>query len=86
LIFPNIISTQSNSENHQWQIDSLYENCASFELQILNRWGQVVFSTNTAQKAFKGINDDGETLPEGIYFYLFTSGEEKRQGFIHVVH
>jgi hypothetical protein len=86
LIFPNIISTKSNSANHQWQIDSLYENCASFELKILNRWGQVVFSTNTAQKAFKGINDDGETLPEGIYFYLFTSGEEKRQGFIHVVH
>ena len=86
LIFPNIISTQSNSANHQWKIDSLYENCASFELKILNRWGQVIFSTNSAQKAFEGINDNGETLPEGIYFYLFTSGEEKRQGFIHVVH
>lgn len=86
LIFPNIISTQSNSENHQWKIDSLYENCASFELKILNRWGQVIFSTNSAQKAFEGINDNGETLPEGIYFYLFTSGEEKRHGFIHVVH
>jgi gliding motility-associated-like protein len=86
LIFPNIISTQSNSENHHWQIDSLYENCASFELKILNRWGQVIFSTNSAQKAFEGINDNGETLPEGIYFYLFTSGAEKRQGFIHVVH
>lgn len=86
LVFPNIISTQSNSENHEWQIDSLYENCASFELKILNRWGQVIFSTTSAQKAFEGLNDNGETLPEGIYFYLFTSGEEKRQGFIHVVH
>jgi gliding motility-associated-like protein len=85
LIFPNIISTQSNSENHRWEIDTLYENCASFELKILNRWGQTIFTTNSSQKAFEGKHDNGEILPEGIYFYLFTSGEEKRQGFIHVV-
>lgn len=86
LIFPNVISTNSTAENHQWKIDSLYENCASFELTIINRWGQTVFTTNSAQKAFSGKNDEGETLPEGIYFYLFTSGDEKRQGFIHVIH
>ena len=86
LVFPNIISTNSAAANHQWKIDSLYENCASFELKILNRWGQTIFTTNSAQKAFNGTNDDGETLPEGIYFYLFTSGNEKRQGFIHVIH
>jgi len=85
LIFPNIISTNSTAENHKWQIDSLYENCASFNLQILNRWGQVVFETSTSQKAFEGINDQGELLAEGIYFYLFTSGDEKRQGFIHLI-
>jgi hypothetical protein len=85
LIFPNIISTNSTADNHKWQIDSLYENCASFNLQILNRWGQVVFETSTSQKAFEGINDQGELLAEGIYFYLFTSGDEKRQGFIHLI-
>lgn len=86
LIFPNVISTNSNEANHQWKIDSLYENCASFELTIVNRWGQTVFTSNSAQKAFSGANENGETLPEGIYFYLFTSGDEKRQGFIHVIH
>jgi hypothetical protein len=86
LVFPNIISTKSNSENHQWKIDSLYENCASFELIILNRWGQTIFTTNSSQKAFEGKHDNGEILPEGIYFYLFTSGDDKRQGFVHVIH
>ena len=86
LTFPNIISTSSTAANHQWQIDPLYENCASFQLKILNRWGQLVFETSTAQKAFEGKNENGEILSEGIYFYLFTSGEEKRQGFIHVIH
>ncbi|MEY5001436.1 MAG: hypothetical protein RLZZ211_1472 [Bacteroidota bacterium] len=86
LVFPNIIATKSTTDNNKWQIDPLFENCAEFELQILNRWGQVVFETTSAQKAFTGINEQGETLAEGIYFYLFTSGEEKRHGFIHLVH
>jgi IgGFc binding protein/CHU_C Type IX secretion signal domain len=86
LIFPNIISTKSSADNNKWQIDPLFENCAEFELQILNRWGQVVFETTSAQKSFAGINEQGETLAEGIYFYLFTSGEQKRHGFIHLVH
>ena len=86
MVFPNIISTKSNAENHKWQIDPLYENCASFQLQILNRWGQTIFTTNSAQKAFEGKNEQGELLSEGIYFYLFTSGQEKRQGFLHLIH
>jgi gliding motility-associated-like protein len=86
MIFPNIISTNSNADNNRWAIDTLYENCASFELQIINRWGQVMFTTNSSQKSFEGKNENGENLPEGIYFYLFTSGNEKRQGFIHVIH
>jgi gliding motility-associated-like protein len=86
MVFPNIISTNSNADNHRWAIDSLYENCASFELQILNRWGQMVFNTNSSQKTFEGKNENGESLPEGIYFYVFTSGDQKRQGFLHVIH
>ncbi|MEN9969020.1 MAG: hypothetical protein RIR94_1210 [Bacteroidota bacterium] len=85
LVFPNIISTSSNAENHQWKIDPLYENCAEYNLKILNRWGQVIFETSTAQKPFEGKNEQGEELAEGIYFYLFTSGEQKRHGFIHVI-
>ena len=86
LSFPNIISTKSIVENQKWQIDALYENCASFKLQILNRWGQVVFETDSSQKAFEGKNEQGELLAEGIYFYLFTSGGDKRHGYIHLIH
>jgi hypothetical protein len=86
LVFPNIISLSSIVNNNQWKIDSLYENCASFQLQILNRWGQVLFETSSSQKSFSGKNEQGEILEEGTYFYLFTSGEQKRHGFIHLIH
>lgn len=86
MVFPNVITLNGELGNQKWQIDPLYENCASFELQILNRWGHTIFTTNSAQKAFEGKNEQGELLSEGIYFYLFTSGEEKRQGFLHLIH
>lgn len=86
LVFPNVISTSSEVENQKWFIDPLYENCAQFELHILNRWGQTIFSSSSAQKVFDGKNEQGEILSEGIYFYLFISGEEKRQGYFHLIH
>lgn len=86
LVFPNVISTSSELENQKWFIDPLYENCAQFELHILNRWGQTIFSSSSSQKVFDGKNEQGELLTEGIYFYLFTSGNEKRQGYFHLIH
>ena len=86
LKFPNIISTKSTVQNDRWVIDPLFENCASYELVILNRWGQEVFKSSQSSIAFEGKNLNGEILPEGIYFYLFTTGQEKRQGFIHLKH
>lgn len=86
LTFPNIISTKSTVQNDRWVIDPLFENCASYELVILNRWGQEVFKSSQSSNAFEGKNFDGEVLPEGIYFYIFTTGQEKRQGFIHLKH
>jgi hypothetical protein len=46
----------------------------------------MVFNTNSSQKTFEGKNENGESLPEGIYFYVFTSANQKRQGFLHVIH
>ena len=86
LIFPNIIATKSAVQNDRWIIDPLFENCASYELVILNRWGQEVFKSNQSSNPFEGRDYNGEYLAEGIYFYLFTAGQEKRQGFIHLKH
>jgi hypothetical protein len=86
LNFPNILSLTSDIQNNKWAIDPLFENCASYELSISNRWGQEVFRSNQSSAIFEGNNMEGERLPEGIYFYIFTSGENKRHGFIHLKH
>jgi hypothetical protein len=86
LNFPNILSSKSDVQNNKWAIDPLFENCASYELSISNRWGQEVFRSNHSSAIFEGNNMEGERLPEGIYFYIFTSGDHKRHGFIHLKH
>ena len=52
----NIISTKSTVQNDRWVIDPLFENCASYELVILNRWGQEVFKSSQSSIAFEGKN------------------------------
>jgi gliding motility-associated-like protein len=59
----------------------------SNKLIIFNRWGSVVFEAtdyDNTNNVFKGIGNNGSELPTGTYYYTleFTSGAEKRTGFI----
>lgn len=73
LTFPNIITANGDSKNERWlpflfsepsaDISSIFE---VFELKIMNRWGKVIFETDSYISAFNG-ND----LEEGVYYYTF---------------
>ena len=41
------------------------------DVQIFNRWGQLVYTWVGSDKSWKGIGIDGKDLPEGVYFYVF---------------
>ena len=41
------------------------------DVQIFNRWGQLVYTWVGADKSWMGIGIDGKDLPEGVYFYVF---------------
>ena len=41
------------------------------DVQIFNRWGQLVYSWVGSDKSWKGIGIDGKDVPEGVYFYVF---------------
>ena len=42
------------------------------DIQIFNRWGEVVFEQNDYDNFWNGRNQDGELLPQGAYFYVLT--------------
>jgi len=41
------------------------------DVQIFNRWGQLVYTWVGSDKSWKGIGIDGKDLPEAVYFYVF---------------
>jgi gliding motility-associated-like protein len=57
------------------------------QVTIYNRWGDVVFEVsdyNNADRAFRGVSDNGKDLPSGTYFYKieFQSGIATKTGFL----
>ena len=41
------------------------------DVQIFNRWGQLVYTWVGSDKSWKGKGIDGKDLPDGVYFYIF---------------
>ena len=41
------------------------------DVQIFNRWGQLVHTWTGSDRSWRGIGIDGKDLPEGVYFYVF---------------
>lgn len=81
---PNIITTNDDSINDEFNfIDAIY-NCQVFEITFYNRWGEkVYFQTNTSEP-FKGIDLNKQKLEAGVYFYTIEYQTGKKSGFVHV--
>ncbi len=43
-----------------------------YNLQIFDRWGNIIFESNSTQIGWDGYNVDGKLLPAGVYVYKLT--------------
>jgi gliding motility-associated-like protein len=64
------------------------------EMQIFNRWGQLVYETEDPSLDWDGSNLNGEKLPDGTYYYVCNVFEqsltgislyETKKGFIDII-
>lgn len=55
------------------------------ELQIFNRWGNVVYSKKSYSNDWTGTFED-QVLPSGTYFYILTLGDESKpmKGYVQI--
>jgi gliding motility-associated-like protein len=80
---PNVITVNQDNMNDSFEISGLKPNT---EVIILNRWGEVVFSSNNYLNDWYGKDRSGLDLKEGVYTYLVNTPDGKKyHGFVHLI-
>ena len=66
IYLPNAFSPNIDTKNELWGAESVF--VKTYNLVLYNRWGQLIFKTDSTQEKWDG-NFKGSELPEGIYIY-----------------
>jgi gliding motility-associated-like protein len=72
IFIPNVLTPNADGFNDTWFIKNI-ELFPKNEVQIVNRWGDIVFQTNDYQNNWDG-NYSGGNLPAGTYYYILNVG------------
>lgn len=71
---PNGFSPNDDNYNDWFNIQGLYDVFTEHQLKIYNRYGDVIFEGNNDKPWFgkinRGLNNHGQTVPAGTYFYV----------------
>jgi gliding motility-associated-like protein len=68
---PNVLTPNGDGANDSFGPFLPFRGVNTIDLQIFNRWGQVVFETNDPAIDWKGTyKDTTEPLSDGVYFYI----------------
>ena len=83
---PNIITPNGDHVNDHLEMPALLTDCFQYEVTIVNRWGNIVYTMDNNSSIFDGRNKNGNDLNEGVYFYSiksedFDCEDEKYKGF-----
>lgn len=90
---PNVFTPNGDDVNDRFG-PFPYRGVRSIDLQVFNRWGQVVFTSTDPDINWSGtFMDTNEFVPDGVYYYLCTvyfarlEGTEVKQinGVVHVL-
>jgi gliding motility-associated-like protein len=80
LRMPNIFSPNGDGDNELFSAIAA-EGIASFRIDILNRWGQVVYTSASPSFAWDGRTGSGEPVSDGVYFWVieYTASQNSDQ-------
>jgi gliding motility-associated-like protein len=90
---PNVFTPNNDTHNDQF-VPFPYRGVKEIDLQVFNRWGQVVFTSKDPAIMWSAtLKDTSEPVPDGVYFYTCgvvmkrLSGDQYVQlsGYVHVL-
>ncbi len=83
---PNVFTPNGDGSNDFFIPLNPYKYVESIQIEIYNRWGQVVFETTDPDINWDGIHKDAGTMvPDGVYYYLCTVNTIRLTGIEPIV-
>ncbi|MNX76233.1 hypothetical protein D3C86_1077350 [compost metagenome] len=87
VITPNIFTPNGDQVNDLFTFELL--NIKAMDVQIVNRWGNPVYTSSTLPFAWDGKDASGNMVSEGVYFFKYkaTGAQDEvleGQGFVQM--
>lgn len=80
---PNVFTPDNDEFNDLFVIENLTEGAS---VQVYNRWGALIFESNSPNNFWDGRTKGGTPVPGGIYYYVVKiPGSESKKGFVEVI-
>ena len=73
----NVFTPNGDGLNDIWDISEIVDGDAC-EIMILNRWGSTVYDDPNFNGQWTGVDNGGNELPDGTYYYILSCGDEVR--------
>lgn len=71
---PNVFTPNGDEHNQNWDIIVNGIDIQSFNLQVFNRWGEIVWETNDPNTTWDGTYG-GTNVSDGVYFWTAVVGD-----------
>ncbi|MBP6391857.1 MAG: gliding motility-associated C-terminal domain-containing protein, partial [Flavobacteriales bacterium] len=84
-VVPNVFSPNGDGVNDCFAPVGLEDFANCYSLVVFDRWGVAVFRSGSPNACWKGVNDAGDALPDGVYYYLLTLGDVEYPGAVEVL-
>lgn len=80
LYIPNVFSPNGDNQNDSFGVQG--GDILSMNLQIYNRWGELLFESNQQKRNWDGTMMSGELAPSGVYIYKLDYEGFERDGSV----
>jgi gliding motility-associated-like protein len=67
---PNVFTPNDDGKNDVFIVEGNTA-CYELEIEIYNRWGQLLYKQKGNPLKWNGVSLQGHTLPPGVYYYIF---------------
>ena len=68
----NVFTPNGDGDNDVFTFANWAAGVATFQCTFVNRWGQQVYQMNDINDVWTGVNQSGNALPDGIYYYTYS--------------